>query len=134
MKKNFRIGFSLVPIALAALLAVVAAGCDAATDWSSDKYAVYWIDLQEDRMLGRKLDDGNFIGRVESTVFAVGEDDRWVVAARRDATGKEFFYYINKDLDTDFKNGADVVEGPFEKPEFEELSHKYDLPKFEKYF
>lgn len=121
-------------LAVTLLMLAVLISCDSQAEWSSDEYAVYWIDQPDNRMLGRKLDSGNFIGRVEAILFAVGENEKWVVAARRDARGGEFFYYILKSQDTDFKNGSDVVQGPYERMEFERRRSKYNLPKFDRYF
>jgi len=80
-------------------------GCDSGTEWSSGKYAVYWIDLRENLVPGRKLDGGNFIGRVAAPVIAVGDDEKWVVAARRGPKGERLFYYFLKSRDDDFKTG-----------------------------
>lgn len=123
--------------AIAALvLSGVTCSCDSGTEWESGDYEVYWIDISSDLTLGRKIPGGNWIGRVEPQVFAVGSDERWIVAGRYpagDRANPEFFYFA-KDTDSQFKNGEDVVLGPFTAEEFDELKQRHGLPEWSKRF
>jgi hypothetical protein len=126
----------IVNIAASAAIALVAIGCDSGTEWESGEYEVYWIDVSSDLTLGRKLPDGNSIGRVGPQVFAVGADDRWVVATRHpdgDKTKKEYYYFA-KSMDGPYKNGEEVALGPFTEKEFADLRAKHGLPEFSKRF
>ena len=121
---------------IAVTIALFASSCDSGTEWESGDYEVYWIDVPSDLTLGRKLPDGNAIGRVGPQVFAVGDDDRWVVAARYrdgDKSTPEYFYF-SKSTDGPYKNGDEVALGPFNAEEFEELKKKHGLPEWSKRF
>ncbi|RYD63700.1 MAG: hypothetical protein EOP83_11535 [Verrucomicrobiaceae bacterium] len=121
-------------VVMAALFVVGAlTGCDSKDEWSSGKYSVYWIDARENRKLGRDVGGGT-IARVAPTVIAVGEDETWIVAKRRGADGREWFYYFRKSADNDSNSGSEVVEGPFEEREFEQRRSQYGLPMFQKTF
>lgn len=127
---------SNISIAAALIVALLISSCDSGTEWESGDYEVYWIDVSSDLSLGRKLPDGNLIGRVNSQVFAVGEDERWIVAARYpngDKANPEYFYF-SKAMDGPYKNGNEVVLGPFTSKEFEELKRKLGLPEWSKRF
>jgi hypothetical protein len=92
--------------------------------------------LPSDLTLGRKLSDGNAIGRVGPQVFAVGADDRWIVAARYpggDKANPEFFYFAQSS-DGPYLNGEEVALGPFSAEEFKELKRKHGLPEWSKRF
>ncbi|MDH4445649.1 MAG: hypothetical protein QE267_11055 [Akkermansiaceae bacterium] len=119
---------------LTVLAVFTLSGCDSSTEWRSGKYSVYWIDVSLN--LGIDTGDGASIGRVMHRVCSVGEDDRWIVAARYpggDKTRKEY-YYFSKAADHPFKNADEIVLGPLTESEF--MSHKtrLSLPDFEKHF
>lgn len=121
-------------IALAVTLLL--SSCDSGTEWESGDYEVYWIDVSSDLTLGRKLSNGNAIGRVGPQVFAVGTNDRWIVAARYpngDKTNPEYFYFA-KAMDNPHKNGDEVAMGPFTAKKFEALKRKHGLPEWSKHF
>jgi hypothetical protein len=127
----------LASTAVVLAILVIVSSCDSETAWQSGDYEVYWIDLPSELTLGRKLQDGsNSIGRVGPQVFAVGSDDRWVVAARYpdgDKTNAEYFYF-EKSTDRPYKNSDQVVLGPFNEKEFEALKRRHGLPNRSKYF
>lgn len=111
---------------MAALLVVgVLTGCDSKTEWSSGKYSVHWIDAREHRKLGKDVGGGT-IWLVAPTVIAVGEDPTWIVAKRRGSDGREWFYYIRK--------SSEIVEGPFDEPEFERRRSQHGLPGLQQAF
>jgi hypothetical protein len=115
---------------------VLVAGCDSGTKWRSGKYEVYWIDGSNDLILGYDVGEGGRIGRVMAQVFAVGEDDTWIVAARYpdgDRTKEEYFYF-SKEKDDKFKNSEEVVRGPLTKSEFGKLKSDLGLPELSKWF
>lgn len=70
------------------------------------------------------------IGRVMPQVYAVGEDETWIVAARHpngDASTSPF-YYFPKGQDHRHKNANEIVLGPFSETEFEALKEELSLP------
>ena len=127
---------TILSTAVSVTVALLLSSCDSGTEWESGDYEVYWIDVSSDLRLGRKLPDGNTIGRVDPQVFAVGADERWIVAARYpngDKAKPEYFYF-SKATDGPYKNGDEVVLGPFTAKEFEELKKKHGLPDWLKRF
>ena len=114
------------------LIAAFFSGCDSGTKWKSGPYEVYWIDLPSDLTLGLSIGDGNAIGRVMPQVFAVGENDQWIVAARfpRGDRSKREYFYIEKAMDHSYLNADEIVKGPFTKAEFDSLKAKLSLPEF----
>ncbi len=127
---------TIVSTAVSFTFALLLSSCDSGTEWESGDYEVYWIDMSSDLTLGRKLPDGNAIGRVDPQVFAVGADERWIIAARYpngDKANPEYFYFA-KATDGPYKNGDEVVLGPFTAKEFDELKRKHGLPEWSKRF
>lgn len=124
---------SIPIIAIAALFVI---GCDSGSKWKSGKYKVYWIDLSSDLTLGLDLGNGSSIGRVMPQVFAVGEDDSWIVAARYpngDKSKKEFFYF-SKAADHPHRNADEIVLGPYTEDEFKSHKARLLLPDWDKHF
>lgn len=131
---------NLMRIGPESILLVIAAACltacDSGTKWKSGRYEVYWIDVSCDLTLGLALGSGSAIGRVMPQVYAVGEDDTWIVAARhpnRDKS-KSQFYYFPKAQDHEHKNANEIVLGPFTEAEFEKLKSELKLPNWSKRF
>ena len=124
----------LVSSMMMCLAVLSISGCDTSTEWKSGKYSVYWSDV--DLNLGIDAGDGVSIGRVMHRVCSVGENDKWIVAARHpggDKTRKEF-YYFSKAADHPFKNADEIVLGPFTESEFNRHRIRLSLPDFEKHF
>ena len=80
---------------------------------------------------------GNYISRVEESVFAVGADDRYVVAARHphepgysplDRSVTEYFY-IDRARDQALADPSLAVVGPMDAASFQAASRKLGLPK-----
>jgi hypothetical protein len=123
-------------ISIIVIVALFVIGCDSGSKWKSGKYKVYWIDLSSDLTLGLDLGNGSSIGRVMPQVFAVGEDDRWIVAARYpngDKSKKEFFYF-SKAADHPHRNADEIVLGPYTEDEFKSHKARLSLPDWDKYF
>ncbi|WP_264502146.1 hypothetical protein [Luteolibacter flavescens] len=119
---------------IAMLACLLSSSCDPGKKWSSGDYAVYSIGSIEDQQLGREVDSGNYIGRVEATVIAAGADDTWIVAARKGPDGSRLFYYFMKSRDDGFMNGEDLVEGPFDEAEFAKRKREYALPELQYFY
>lgn len=116
---------------VAAVALCYLSSCDSDVNWSSGEYAVYAIDSPSNRVLGRKVKNGNYVGRVGSTVIAVGENRKWITVARRDESGTRLFYYLCKDDDDDYKNAEDVVKGPYNRSEFARHKSRLGLPELD---
>lgn len=117
------------------LVSVFLLGCDSETKWESGKYQVYWIDISSDLKLGYDV-DGGIIQRVGPQVTAIGENERWIVAARHpdgDRSRTEYFY-IPKAEDGPFKDMKEIVKGPFTGEEFNKEKVRLKLPAFSERF
>ena len=119
------------------LVAAALFGCDSGDRWESGKYRVYWIDASANLNLGYDLGNGGgIIQRVEFQVISIGEDARWIVAARHpegDKTKTEYFYFSKPD-DGPYKNMNEIVQGPFTESEFRQKSKDLNLPFLSKHF
>lgn len=112
----------------------VLAGCDAGDLWQSGPYTVYWINNSAEVQLG--YEQGGIIKRVGARIFAIGEDDRWIVAARYpegDRRTEEYFYFAKAEDGPD-KNADQVVKGPFTREKFEQLRQELGLPGWTEVF
>lgn len=113
----------------------ILAGCDSDHLWESGPYTVYWINSSADVRLGIEV-GGGLIKRVGPRIFAIGEDDRWIVAARHpegDRRTEEFFYFAKAE-DDPYKNADQVVKGPFTREKFDQLRQELSLPGWTKEF
>lgn len=120
-----------------ALAALAAAGCGAAADEEVDgPYRLVAPDIDWDMALCYDIGEGGCAGRVPPTVFAVGFDQRYVVAARHpheftstrlDKSKTEYFYIIRSD-DGPRADTAKVVRGPFDRAAFDRETRRLGLP------
>ena len=148
MKNTLSKGFSEIDIGdrkharwrpcgiLLVIWAVILTACDSGTKWKSGKYEVYWIDVSSDLTLGLDIGDGMAIGRVMPQVYAVGENDTWIVAARHPNGNKSTseFFYFSKAEDHAHKNAEEIVHGPFTEVEFAKIKADLKLPDWSKRF
>ena len=85
-----------------------------------DAYELRAIDIPEDMALYRRLGGGNFVGRIERTVFAVGWDSVHLIAKRhptRDRSRTEF-YILERLKDSPGADPSASVRGPFDSLTF----------------
>lgn len=132
-RKHARYGFRGFLLVISAMILTA---CDSGTKWKSGNYEVYWIDVSSDLTLGLDIGDGMAIGRVMPQVYAVGENDTWIVAARHpkgDNSTSEFFYF-SKAEDHPHKNAEEIVHGPFTEVEFAKIKADLTLPDWSKRF
>ncbi len=107
---------------------------DSGVEWQGGPYALVRIDTAENTSIGRDLGDGNSIGRVGSTVFAVGWDGRYLGAKQHpnnDRSNTNYFIVDSRN-DTDLADPTKVVIGPLTEFEFQQKSIDLRLPKFSK--
>ncbi|BFM49512.1 hypothetical protein [Marinomonas sp. THO17] len=112
--------------------ALLLVGCDSGALWEDKPYQVLWIDVTDNRTLNYDLGDGGSITRIKAKIIAVGSNDHYIVAKQKEPdTDAVAYYYIEKDNDDKFANGA---SGPYSEVQFLELKKKFDLPEFTKTF
>lgn len=129
---NYRFNFFVISL-LAALLSACSL-FDSGIEWREGPYALIWIDTSENVSLSRELSDGNWIGRVDSTVFAVGWDGHYAVAKQHPHGDKSKTNYFILDSKNDVPTAEvnQVVIGPLTESEYQQKSIELNLPKFTK--
>ncbi len=122
-------------IAAPLLLSGLLSGCDSDLRWKSGKYQVDWSESRSSLFLSYDVGGGE-VRLVQPHVFAIGEDARWIVAARRpdDDKSKTEFFYFSKTDGAHNKNANEMANGPFSDAEFKQKSASLGLPVLSKYF
>jgi len=116
---------------------VLLGGCslfDFGIEWRGGPYGLVWVDTTTDTSLSRDLGDGSWIGRIDSTVFAVGWDGRYLVAKQHPNGDRSQTNYFILDArkDEKYADPSEVVTGPLTALEFQRKSVELKLPKFSK--
>jgi len=107
---------------------------DSGVEWRGGPYALLWIDTSDNISICRDLGNGSWIGRIDSTVFAVGWDGSYLVAKQHpdNDRGINNYFIIDARIDTDSADTAEVVVGPLTASEFQRKSNAMRLPGFSK--
>jgi hypothetical protein len=116
--------FVLVP------LAISLGACGFVHDEHIDgPYRLVAIDVSADMAVCYELRDG-CIGRIPETVYAVGFNAKYLVAARHpnNDRSKSEYYYLTRALDEPLADPSTSVRGPFDAGEFEAESMRLGLP------
>jgi hypothetical protein len=107
------------------------AGCGFVHDELLDgPYRLTAIDANSQMSVCYDLGDGNCIGRISETVFAVGWNGSYLVAARHphgDESKVEYFYLI-RELDGPLVDPSVTARGPFDLRSFEREHQRLGLP------
>jgi hypothetical protein len=127
----------LAKLTIAALLLGCLSSCsrfDFGIEWRGGPYALVWIDSDSDTSLSRDLGGGSWIGRVDATVFAVGRNDKFVVAKQHPAgdRNRTDYFIVDALRDSDMADPSDVVLGPLSKEEYDRKAVELTLPEFSK--
>jgi hypothetical protein len=115
--------------AIAGLLALQSCGF-AYDQGIAGPYRLVAIDTYDKMGVCYALGGGNCVSRVDSTVFAVGWNDAYVVAVRHpgnDKTRTEYFYIIRA-LDRAEADPSVAVRGPYDAARFEIEQSRLGLP------
>ena len=95
-------------------------------------YRLIAVDIDEQMSLSYDCGDGSAVGRVGETVFAVGWNDRYIVAKQHptnDRTRTNFFY-LDITKDAKFADPSQSVTGPLTEAEFNKRKSELALPQF----
>jgi hypothetical protein len=107
------------------------AGCGFVHDEPLDgPYRLSAIDANSQMSVCYDLGDGDCIGRISETVFAVGWNSSYLVAARHPPSDKskvEYFYLVRA-LDGPIVDPSVTVRGPFDLWSFERECQRLGLP------
>lgn len=107
---------------------------DSGVEWRGGPYVLVWADTEADTSLSRDLGGGAWIGRVDATVFAVGRNDKFVVAKQHPAgdRNRTDYFIVDALRDSDMADPSDVVLGPLSKEEYDRKAVELTLPEFSK--
>ena len=114
-------------------------GCDLAFKHTIvGPYTLQPVEQNSQMIVAYDQGGGNYIGRVEESVFAVGANARYVVAARHphepgyspvDKSATEYFY-IDRAADRPMADPSLAVRGPLDAQTFEAEKRRLGLPAF----
>ncbi len=110
------------------ILSLFLAGCsDFGENWRNGKYAVFWIDDPDNKVLGYEVEDGAFIKRIGPKISAVGANDSYIsaVSCRRNRCS---YFYIDREKDHKYADGPEAVYGPYGKDQFDAKTIELELP------
>ena len=91
------------------------------------------VDVKEDVSLSYELDDGNFIGVVNQTVFAVGHNDKYIIVKQHpQQLGKSItnYYVVPVFVKNQYWIEKEVV-GPLTKEQFERKKKELNIENLE---
>ena len=123
---------TLISLALASALLLGACLFDSGVEWRSGRYALVWVDLSEDVYLAHGGERGNWGILVEPRVFAVGANERYVVAKQHPGGDKTVTNYFIVDKLSGSPNLVGTVVGPLSEAAFHERASLVSLPEFTK--
>ena len=109
---------------------------------STDGYVRLVKNLNFDGPIG-KVKSGGSIGLVSGNIIAVGSNEKYVVAKRKQEksfamidkeplTNDVMYYYIDRKKDDTGGHLDEIVNGPFTLAEFTKLKNSLELPEFTK--
>jgi len=110
--------------------AVVLCGCGGPVydETLSGPYKLWATDIDEQMHVCYAF-DGGCIGRIPATVFQVGFDERYVVAASQVTSNSVGYFYIIRDIDGVSVDPSVSVHGPFDATAFAEERSRMGLPE-----
>jgi hypothetical protein len=121
-------------LSAAALVAGAAlAGCGFVHDQHIDgPYRLVAVDVDEQMAVCYSIPDG-CVGRIGETVFAVGHDRSYIVAARHPANNRSVteYFYLVRSLDSANADPSASVRGPFDASHFEVERAQLRLPSLD---
>jgi hypothetical protein len=128
-------------LAFLTLLATVLTGCfgllDGGGDHIAGSYSAGWIDVHSSRCIEKQDKDGSSIEVVPAYIYAVGHNERFIVAKQHPLQGEFPKERINVtqtnyfliDLKLQPGQGEEGVYGPMDASQFETLSRKLEVGK-----
>lgn len=92
-------------------------------------YRLVAIDVLEQMAVCYEV-EGGCVGRIPETVYAVGCNAKYLVAARHpnNDRSKSEYYYLTRALDSPLADPSASVQGPFDADAFEAESKRLGLP------
>jgi hypothetical protein len=120
-----------LPIGL--LFTVLVTACGFVHDQKIDgPYPLVAIDVDEEMDVCYSIQDA-CVGRISETVFAVGHDASYIVAARHPSNNRKIteYFYLVRSMDGPVADPSASVRGPFDAETFEAEKSRLRLPSFD---
>jgi hypothetical protein len=132
MRMKFRNRFCIA--ALAACLLGACGLVDSRVEWRGGPYALLWTDEPQRVHLSRQISDGQWAGRIDEVVFAVGWDGRYLVAKQHPGGDRATtnYFIIDSASDTPASEANKVVIGPLSEVQYQTKAQAMHLPGFAK--
>jgi hypothetical protein len=115
------------------LIAVAVAACGFVHDQTIDgPYRLVAIDVEEQMDVCYSIQDA-CVGRIGETVFAVGHDASYIVAARHPSNNRKVteYFYLVRSMDGPIADPSASARGPFDAGQFEAERVRLRLPSFD---
>jgi hypothetical protein len=115
------------------LIAVAVTACGFVHDQKIDgPYRLVAIDVEEQMDVCYSIQDA-CVGRIGETVFAVGHDASYIVAARHPSNNRKVteYLYLVRSMDGPIADPSASVRGPFDADKFEAERVRLRLPSFD---
>jgi len=115
------------------LIAVAVAACGFVHDQKIDgPYRLVAIDVEEQMDVCYSMQDA-CVGRIGETVFSVGHDASYIVAARHPSNNRKVteYFYLIRSMDGPIADPSASVRGPFDLDKFEAERAQLRLPPFD---
>lgn len=120
-------------ITVLTLCAVLLAACvlfDSGIPWRNGRFALLWIDVPDEVSLSYDEGNGGWSEIIPARVFAIGSDDRYIVAQQHPGGDKAITnYFILDTRQHDSRHRAGLV-GPLTAAQFERKASELKLPPF----
>ncbi len=124
-------GVASKSIALATIL-LCGCSCDVHDERLIGPYRLSAIDVHEQMSIYYDLGDGSSIGRISETVFAVGWNEKYIVAKQHPNNDRRVtnYYYLEIARDSKYADPSASVTGPLSESEFKAKQVELGLPSF----
>jgi hypothetical protein len=95
-------------------------------------YHLAAINTLEDMQVCYALSNGDTVGRIEGTVYAVGWNDSFIVAKQHPHNNRSItrYYVLDISRDSTYANPATCISGPLTEAEFRSMQSVFGLPTF----
>lgn len=119
---------------LIAGLILVGCHADSGVIWRDNRFALQWTDTYDTMALCYQTSDDSYVTVVDSVVFSVGSDQRYIVAmqhpdGKRNLTN---YFIVQKTYDGAIQNPKGTILGPLTEAEFRAQVQELKLPSFSK--
>lgn len=114
---------------------VFLAGCGFVHDEKiAGNYRLIAVDVLSEMSVSYGLENGDVVGRINSTVFAVGWDSRYIVAKQHPNNDRSItnYFYLDISKDSRYADPGASVTGPLNFEEFSKKKIELSLPSFKR--